>query len=62
MVAAALLPVAWQALTMGSVQPQGWMQRELGLQIQGMAGNFAKFWEPINNTQWLGGTSTHEVS
>jgi hypothetical protein len=55
-----LVPLKYAPLPMGSVKPEGWLRRELRLQGDGLSGAFERFWEPVNNTQWLGGTSNFE--
>lgn len=55
-----LQPLAFTPLKLGQVMPAGWMKNELDIQASGLAGYMDEFYEPVNNTQWLGGTSTHE--
>lgn len=55
-----LQPLQYKPLKMGAVVPQGWLQRELQIQGAGLAGHFDEFYEPMQNSQWLGGTSTFE--
>ena len=60
-VAGALLPpMAWTPLPHGTFQPEGWLYRQLRIQADGLSGAFSKFWEPVVNTQWAGGSSTTE--
>jgi hypothetical protein len=58
--AAQYLPLAYSPLPFGSLHPEGWLNRELKVQGDGLSGNFAAFYEPVYNSQWLGGNSTHE--
>ena len=59
--ASPLPPLAWSALPHGTVTPTGWLARELRLQADSLSGTFFEdYWEPVNNSQWLGGTSTQE--
>ena len=54
------LPLAYTPLPFGTLHPEGWLTRELRVQGDGLSGNFAAFYEPVYNSQWLGGSSTHE--
>lgn len=61
--ASPLTPLAWAPLPHGTVFPSSWLARELRLQGDGLSGTFFEdYWEPVNNSQWLGGTSTQEGS
>ena len=55
-----LTPLKYLPLKTGSVMPTGWLYRELRLQGDGMSGHFQEFWEPVQNTVWLGGNSKTE--
>ena len=55
-----LKPLAWTPLPHGSVQPESWLWRQLRVQANGLSGAFAHFWEPVQNAQWTGGSSTTE--
>lgn len=57
---AALPPLAYAPLQHGTFQPEGWLYRQLRIQADGLSGAFAKFWEPVTNNQWTGGSSTTE--
>ena len=57
---AALQPLAYAPLPHGTFQPEGWLFRQLRMQADGLSGHFARFWEPVNDTQWVGGKSTTE--
>lgn len=59
-VASPLPPLAWAPLPHGTLQPEGWIFRQLKIQGDGLSGQFEKFWEPVANAQWTGGTSTQE--
>jgi uncharacterized protein len=55
--ASVLTPLAYRALPAGSIVPQGWLQRELQLQADGLSGHLADFYDPVNNSVWIGGNS-----
>ena len=56
-----LPPLQFSPLSYGSVYPSGWLLRELELQSAGLSTAMPLFYDPINNTQWLGGTSTKDM-
>jgi hypothetical protein len=44
-------------LPIGSIQAEGWLKKQLDLQIQGLTGNLDGIWEDLGpNSGWLGGT------
>ena len=57
-----LVPLAYKPLKTGTVKPAGWLLRELRVQGDGLSGALLdpSFYEPVYNSQWTGGTSTHE--
>jgi uncharacterized protein len=55
--AGVLSPISYRALAVGSVKPQGWLQRELRLQADGLSGYMPDFYDPVNNSVWIGGNS-----
>jgi hypothetical protein len=43
-------------LPIGSIQAEGWLKKQLDLQIQGLTGNLDKIWTDVGpNSGWLGG-------
>lgn len=58
--ASPLLPLAWVPLGHGSVQPEGWLRRQLEIQSEGLSGSFPAFWPPVNQSGWVGGADTEE--
>lgn len=53
----AFRPGVLQALPLGSVQPQGWLRRQLQIQADGLSGHLDEFWPDLGPTSaWLGGT------
>lgn len=53
----AFRPGALHALPLGSVQPQGWLRRQLQLQADGLSGHLEEFWPDLGPTSaWLGGS------
>jgi hypothetical protein len=54
-----LPPLAYSPLAHGSVKPEGWLQRQLRVQGDGMTGHFQDFWAPVANSTWTGGQN-HE--
>jgi hypothetical protein len=44
-------------LPTGSIKAEGWLKKQLDLQIQGLTGNLDKIWDDVGpNSSWLGGT------
>ncbi len=49
--------VAFTPLLLGEVRPQGWLERQLRVQAEGMSGHLYEFWPDVGpNSGWLGGT------
>lgn len=54
---APLQPGTLGLLPLGSVQPRGWLQRQLRIQADGLTGHLDEFWPDVGpNSGWLGGT------
>jgi hypothetical protein len=43
-------------LTLGAIQPRGWLRAQLNTQAQGLASHLSLFWPNIENSTWIGGT------
>jgi hypothetical protein len=50
-----LRPSGFVPLTLGSIQPQGWLKDQLTVQIRGMSGIVDEVWPDVAQSQWLGG-------
>lgn len=54
---APLAPNAFYLLPLGSIQPRGWLQRQLEIQANGLGGHLDETWADVGpNSGWLGGT------
>lgn len=42
-------------LHLGSIEPQGWLQRQLRIQADGLGGHLHEFWPDIARSKWIGG-------
>jgi len=54
-VARLLSPMAFRPLPPGSIRPEGWLQRQLRLQADGLTGHLDEFWPDVAESQWFGG-------
>lgn len=50
-----LAPLALEPLPLGSITAEGWLQRQLRIQADGLSGNLEKFWPDIQDSGWIGG-------
>ena len=51
-----LVPNAFYPLPLGSVLPQGWLQRQLQIQADGLSGHLDETWDDVGpKSGWLGG-------
>lgn len=50
-------PLAFKPLSLGSIKPGGWLQRQLRIQADGQSGHLPEFWESLSESTsgWLGG-------
>ena len=57
-----LPPYAWAPLPTGAIraEPSSWLQSELEVQADGMAGTLDSYWAPLGDSIWLGGSSTFQ--
>ena len=54
---APLQPNAFNTLLLGSIEPRGWLRRQLEIQAAGLTGHLGDFWNDVgSNSGWLGGT------
>jgi len=54
---AALADLAFKPLPLGAVRPQGWLERQLRIQAEGLSGHLDEFWPDIAHSQWFGGSA-----
>jgi hypothetical protein len=53
---APLQPGAFALLPLGSIEPQGWLRRQLEIQAKGLTGRLDEFWPDVGSQSgWLGG-------
>jgi uncharacterized protein len=53
---APLQPGAFTLLPLGSIEPQGWLRRQLEIQAKGLTGRLDEFWPDVGaQSGWLGG-------
>ena len=48
-------PFVFQSLRLGSIQPLGWLEDEMGLMSEGLAGHELDFYRIVRDSPWLGG-------
>jgi len=53
--ASGLAEPAFRPLPLGTVTPEGWLQRQLRLQADGLSGHLDEFWPDVGQSQWFGG-------
>lgn len=39
-----------------TVRPEGWLKRQLTIQVEGLCGNLDKVWPDVQHSEWIGGT------
>lgn len=53
---ASLVPNAFYLLPLTSIEPKGWLRRQLEIQAHGLSGHLDEFWPDVGPTSgWLGG-------
>ena len=50
-----LRPVSLATLPLGSIQPRGWLERQLRIQADGLSGHLDEFWPDTRDSGWIGG-------
>jgi len=48
---------AFHPLPLGSIQPRGWLHRQLRIQADGLSGHLDEFWPDVGESQWFGGAA-----
>jgi hypothetical protein len=46
---------AFRPLPLGSITAEGWLQRQMRLQAEGLSGHLDVFWPDVAQSQWFGG-------
>ncbi|CAF9904599.1 MAG: hypothetical protein ALECFALPRED_008617 [Alectoria fallacina] len=57
----ALAPFTFQPLPLGSIQPLGWMNDQLTLMADGLAGHQYEFYHIVHHSPWIGGDSEYSI-
>ncbi len=55
--ATGLHPLAFEPVPLNTVQPTGWLERQLKIQAHGLSGHLDEFWPDVQNSKWFGGTA-----
>lgn len=45
----------FEPLHISQIRPQGWLKKQLEIQLNGLSGNLDKFWPDIKDSHWFGG-------
>jgi len=53
--ASGLAEPVFRPLPLGAIRPEGWLQRQLQLQANGLSGHLDEFWPDVGQSQWFGG-------
>ena len=54
-VSQALAALQCRPLPLGSIQPAGWLRRQLRIQADGLSGHLDEFWPDVARSRWFGG-------
>jgi hypothetical protein len=54
-----LAPFKYDAFPLGSIKASGWLQDQLRLEGDGLAGNLFDFYRYVGNSTWVGGGSEY---
>jgi hypothetical protein len=54
-----LVPFKYDLLPVGTIQPLGWVNDQLKLEADGLAGHLFDFYRYVKRSQWLGGTEEY---
>ncbi|KAI9740231.1 MAG: hypothetical protein M1834_004809 [Cirrosporium novae-zelandiae] len=54
-----LLPFVFKPLPLGSIKPQAWLEDEMQLMADGLAGHMYDFYHYVKNNPWLGGNQEY---
>jgi hypothetical protein len=52
-------PLTFRPLPLGSIKPEGWLQDQMEIMANGLAGHEADFLSYVNANPWVGGTSDY---
>lgn len=53
--ASTLAAPRFRPLPLGSIQPAGWLRRQLQIQADGLTGHLDEFWPDVARSRWFGG-------
>lgn len=56
-----LIPFAFRPLPLGSIKPLGWINDQMNLMSDGLAGRQYEFYHIVRHSPWLGGHSEYSV-
>nr|GAT56206.1 predicted protein [Mycena chlorophos] len=56
---ATLAPKKYHTIPLGKIRPAGWLQDQLQVQTDGLAGHEHEFYKWVNDTDWVGGTAAY---
>ena len=54
-------PMKFQHLPLGTIKPLGWMNDQMNLMADGLAGHQKDFYHYVNDSGWLGGSSEYST-